>query len=238
MLCFMRYVELCVINLLIYAYTSVILFLLKCIIIINWHWHAKSNLTLNSKLTPFWASNFNHKCSLAPLRSLLIRGLIDLELHFHFQLQNLFIFIVAVGIETVKLSLVCFCDVQGLVHSLHTNAHILHCCSAWFELNKIVHLDCFRVWLFHNTILLCHVQIYPAEGISAFNAALVFYLDIHVFGMHTARGHQREGHPPICLWYFPKEYLRRLHININEWYILFSWFWCVRWGEVFIHWYK
>ena len=35
MLCFMRYVELCVINLPIYAYMSVILFLLKCIIIIN-----------------------------------------------------------------------------------------------------------------------------------------------------------------------------------------------------------
>ena len=60
----------------------------------NWPWPSRSNLTSNSKLTPFWACpnhysplwfpNLDNKCILALLRSLLIQGLIDLELHPHF----------------------------------------------------------------------------------------------------------------------------------------------------------
>ena len=40
----------------------------------------------------------------------------------------------------------------------------------WIKQN---HLDCLIVRLFHSKTMLCHILIYAAEGISAFNAALV-----------------------------------------------------------------
>ena len=62
----------------------------------NWPWPSRSNLTSNSKLTPFWAcptnssppilvriSKFGQQMHFSR-RSLLIRGLIDLELDPHF----------------------------------------------------------------------------------------------------------------------------------------------------------
>ena len=106
----------------------------------KWPWPSRSNLTSNSKLTPFWAcpnhysppilvriSKFGQQMHfLALLRTLSIRGLIDFDLHPHFWFQNFFFFIVAMCIETVKQSLVCFNAVQGLFHSLFTCAHGEH----------------------------------------------------------------------------------------------------------------
>ena len=67
---------------------------------VHWPWPSRLNWTLKSKFTPFWACEFvrtinqyqmkwgfpnlDQKCILVLLRSLLILGLIDLDLHFHF----------------------------------------------------------------------------------------------------------------------------------------------------------
>ena len=66
---------------------------------------SKSNLTLNSKFTPFWVfhaithqqltleiQNLEHKCMLALLRSLSILGPIDLVLDFIFENWNIFLY--------------------------------------------------------------------------------------------------------------------------------------------------
>ena len=66
----------------------------------DWRWSSRSNWTWKSKFTPFWDCEFvraisqyqikwgfpnlDQKCILALLRSLLILGLIDLDLQFHF----------------------------------------------------------------------------------------------------------------------------------------------------------
>ena len=63
----------------------------------NWPWPSRSNLTSNSKLTPFWAcpnhysppilvriSKFGQQMHFSTVRSLLIWGVIDRELHPHF----------------------------------------------------------------------------------------------------------------------------------------------------------
>ena len=101
----------------------------------NWPWPSRSNLTSNSKLTPFWACP-NHYSP-----PILVRiSKLGQEMHFStvkipvnsgldwpwtspsFLIPKLFC-IMAVCIETVKQSLVCFNSVQGLFHSLYTSAH-------------------------------------------------------------------------------------------------------------------
>ena len=104
----------------------------------NWP-HFELVQTITHHLFKLGFPNLDNKCILALLRSLLIRDLIDLELHLHFQFQNLFVCIVVVCTETVKRFLVCFNAVQGLFHSLYSSAPgertakgewSLYCCSA------------------------------------------------------------------------------------------------------------
>ena len=103
----------------------------------NWLWPSRSNLSSNSKLTPFWACP-NHYSP-----TILVRiSKLGQEMHFStvkipvnsvldwpwtspsFSNSKTYFFcIVAVCIETVKQSLVCFNSVQGLFHSLYTSAH-------------------------------------------------------------------------------------------------------------------
>ena len=101
----------------------------------NRPWPSRSNLTSNSKLTPFWACP-NHYSP-----PILVRiSKLGQEMHFStvkipvnsgldwpwtspsFLIPKLIFCIVAVCIETVKQSLVCFNSVQGLFHSLYTSA--------------------------------------------------------------------------------------------------------------------
>ena len=97
----------------------------------NWPSPSRSNLTSNSKLTPFWACP-NHYSPRILVRIFKLRQ----QMHFStvkipvnsglhwprtspsFLIPNLFICIV-VCIETVKQSLVCFNAVQGLFDRLH-----------------------------------------------------------------------------------------------------------------------
>ena len=103
----------------------------------NWQWPSRSNLTSNSKLTPFWACP-NHYSP-----PILVRiSKLGQEMHFStvkipvnsgldwpltspsFLIQKpIFFCIVAVCIETVKQYLVCFNSVERLFHSLYTSAH-------------------------------------------------------------------------------------------------------------------
>ena len=57
-------------------------------------------------------------------------------------------------------------------HSQSVMGPLLLSCLISIKQNH--HLNCFTVWLFHNMTMLCHILILVAEGISAFNAALVF----------------------------------------------------------------
>ena len=80
---------------------------------VDWPWSSRSNFTWKSKFTLFWACphdtrhklklgfpNFDQKCILVLLRSLLILGLIGLDLQFHFQFWNPFFY---------QIYLCCFC---------------------------------------------------------------------------------------------------------------------------------
>ena len=102
----------------------------------NWPWPSRSNLTSNSKLTPFWAcpnhysppilvgiSKFGQQMHFSTVKIPVNSGLDWPWTSPSFLIPNLFFFIVAVCIETVKQSLVCFNAVQWLFHSLYTSAH-------------------------------------------------------------------------------------------------------------------
>ena len=101
----------------------------------NWLWPSKSNLTSNSKLTPFWAcpnhysppilvwiSKFGQQMHCCTVKIPVNSGFDWLWTSPSFVIPKLF-FIVAVCIETVKQYLVCFNAVHGLFHSLYTSAH-------------------------------------------------------------------------------------------------------------------
>ena len=102
----------------------------------KWPWPSKSNLTSNSKLTPFWAcpnhysppilvriSKFGQQMHFSTVKNPVNSGLDWLWPSTSFLIPKLIFFIVAMCIETVKQSLVCFNAVQGLFHSLFTCAH-------------------------------------------------------------------------------------------------------------------
>ena len=103
----------------------------------NWSWPSRSNLTSNSKLTPFWASpnhysppilvrisKFGQQMHSSTVKIPVNSGLDWPWTSPSFLIPKLIFFcIVAVCIETVKQSLVCFNSVQGLFHSLYTSAH-------------------------------------------------------------------------------------------------------------------
>ena len=101
----------------------------------NWPWPSRSNLTSNSKLTPFWACP-NHYSP-----PILVRiSKLGQEMHFStvkipvnsgldwpwtspsFLSPKLFFF----ALWRCALRLVCFNSVQGLFHSLYTSAHGEH----------------------------------------------------------------------------------------------------------------
>ena len=98
----------------------------------GWLWPSRSNLTSNSKLTPFWAFP-THYASPVQVR------ISKFGPQMHFSAVKIPVnCIVVVCIETLKQFLVCFNAVQGLFHSLYTSAHGectanvewgLHCCS-------------------------------------------------------------------------------------------------------------
>ena len=101
----------------------------------NWPWPSRSNLTSNSKLTPFWAcpnhysppilvriSKFGQQMHFSTVKIPVNSGLDWLWTWPSFLIPKL-ICIVVVCIETVKQSLVCFNAVQGLFHSLYISAH-------------------------------------------------------------------------------------------------------------------
>ena len=102
----------------------------------KWPWRSRSNLTSNSKLTPFWAcpnhypppilvriSEFGQQMHFSTVKNPVNSGLDWPWPSPSFLIPKLFFFIVAMCIETVKQSLVCFNAVQGLFHSLFTCAH-------------------------------------------------------------------------------------------------------------------
>ena len=102
----------------------------------KWPWPSRSNLTPNSKLTPFWAcpnhnsppilvriSKFGQQMHFSTVKMPVNSGLDWPWTSPSFLIRKLFFFIVAVCIETVKQYLVWFNAVQGLFHSLYTSAH-------------------------------------------------------------------------------------------------------------------
>ena len=102
----------------------------------NWPWPSRSNLTSKSEFTPFWAcqdhysppilvriSKFGQQMHFSTVKIPVISGLDWPWTSPSFLIPKLFFFILTVCIETVKPSLVCFNAVQGLFHSLYTNAH-------------------------------------------------------------------------------------------------------------------
>ena len=143
----------------------------------NWPWPSRSNLTSNSKLTPFWAcpnhysppilvriSELGQEMHISTVRIPVNSGLDWPWTSPSLPIPKLIFFcIMAVCIETVKQSLICFNSVQGLFHSLYTThsqsgmGPLVLECLIWIKQNR--HLDCFTVWLFHNTTMLCYILI-------------------------------------------------------------------------------
>ena len=147
----------------------------------NWPWPSRSNLTSNSKLTPFWACP-NHYSP-----PILVRiSKLGQEMHFStvkipvnsgldwpwtspsFLIPKL-IFLHYGGVhwdcETVH-GLFQFCSgtVSQSLHQCTWGTHsqsgmgpLVLECLIWIKQNR--HLDCFTVWLFHNMIMLCHILI-------------------------------------------------------------------------------
>ena len=147
----------------------------------NWPWPSMSNLTSNSKLTPFWACP-NHYSP-----PILVRiSKLGQEMHFStvkipvnsgldwpwtspsFLIPKL-IFLHFGGVhwdcETVP-GLFQFCSgtVSQSLHQCTWGTHsqsgmgpLVLECLIWIKQNR--HLDCFTVWLFHNTTMLCHILI-------------------------------------------------------------------------------
>ena len=156
----------------------------------NWPWPSRSNLTSNSILTPFWACP-NHYLHAILVRI----SKLGQEMHFStvkipvnsgldwpwtspsFLIPKL-IFLLCGGVhwdcETV-FGLFQFCSGTGSksLHHVHQCTWGTHSqsgmgplvleCLIWIKQNR--HLDCFTVWLFHNTTMLCHILISVAEGI-------------------------------------------------------------------------
>ena len=147
----------------------------------NWPWPSRSNLTSNSKLTPFWACP-NHYSP-----PILVRiSKLGQEMHFStvkipvnsrfdwpwtspsFRIPKL-IFLHCGGVhwncETVP-ALFQFCSgtVSQSLHQCTWGTYsqsgmgpLVLECLIWIKQNR--HLDCFTVWLFHNTTMLCHILI-------------------------------------------------------------------------------
>ena len=147
----------------------------------NWPWPSRSNLTSNSKFTPFWAFA-NHYSP-----AILVRiSKLGQEMHFStvkipvnsgldwpwtspsFLIPKL-IFLHCGGVhwdcKTVP-GLFQFCSgtVSQSLHQCTRGTHsqsgmgpLVLECLIWIKQNR--HLDCFTVWLFHNTTMLCHILI-------------------------------------------------------------------------------
>ena len=147
----------------------------------NWPWPSKSNLTSNSKLTTFWVCP-NHYSP-----PILVR-ISKLGQEMHFSTVNIpvnsgldwpwtspsflipkLIFLHCDGVhwdcETVP-GLFQFCSgtVSQSLHQCTWGTHsqsgmgpLVLECLIWIKQNR--HLDCFTVWLFHNTTMLCHILI-------------------------------------------------------------------------------
>ena len=147
----------------------------------NGPWPSRSNLTSNSKLTPFWVCP-NHYSP-----PILVRiSKLGQEMHFStvkipvnsgldwpwtspsFLIPKL-IFLHCGGVhwdsETVP-GLFQFCSgtVSQSLHQCTWGTHsqsgmgpLVLECLIWIKQNR--HLDCFTVWLFHNTTMLCHILI-------------------------------------------------------------------------------
>ena len=147
----------------------------------NGLWPSRSNLTSNSKLTPFWVCP-NHYSP-----PILVRiSKLGQEMHFStvkipvnsgldwpwtspsFLIPKL-IFLHCGGVhwdsETVP-GLFQFCSgtVSQSLHQCTWGTHsqsgmgpLVLECLIWIKQNR--HLDCFTVWLFHNTTMLCHILI-------------------------------------------------------------------------------
>ena len=146
----------------------------------NWPWPSRSNLTSNSKLTPFWAcpnhysppilvriSKLGQEMHLSTVKipvnsgldwpwtspSFLIPKLIFLHyggVHWDCEtVPGLFQFYSG----TVSQSLH---QCKWGTHSQSGMGPLVLECLIWIKQNR--HQDCFTVWLFHNTTMLCQVN--------------------------------------------------------------------------------
>ena len=125
----------------------------------NWPWPSRSNLTSNSKLTPFWACP-NHYWPPILVRiskldwpwtspSFLIPKLIFLHCGgVHWDCETVF-----------GLFQFCSGTVSQSLHQCTWGTHSQSGERTALVLEQNHHLDCFTVWLFHNTTMLCHILI-------------------------------------------------------------------------------
>ena len=148
----------------------------------NWPSSSRSNLTSNSKLTPFWAcpnhysppilvriSKFGQQMHFSTVKIPVNSGLDWPWTSLSFLIPKLIFFLHCGGVhwdcETVTGLFQCCSGTvsQSLdqctrrMHSQSGIGPLVLECLIWIKQNS--HLDCFTIWLFHNTTMLCHILI-------------------------------------------------------------------------------
>ena len=139
----------------------------------GWPWPSRSNLTSNSKLTPFWACPTHYASPIQvriskfgpQMHFSAVKIPVNSELDWSWTLLSFLI---------PKI----FCLHCGGVHwdcefvsmlfrdcfTVFTPVHMENAPQMWNGDSTAVvkqnhHIDCFTVWLFHSTTMLCHILI-------------------------------------------------------------------------------
>ena len=102
----------------------------------GWPWPSRSNLTSNSKLTPFWACPTHYA---SPIQVRISK--FGPQMHF----------------SVVKIPVNSELDWSWTLHM--ENAPQMWNGDSTAVVKQNHHIDCFTVWLFHSTTMLCHILI-------------------------------------------------------------------------------
>ena len=102
----------------------------------GWPWPSRSNLTSNSKLTPFWACPTHYA---SPIQVRISK--FGPQMHF----------------SVVKIPVNSELDWSWTLHM--ENAPQMWNGNSNAVVKQNYHIDCFTVWLFHSTTMLCHILI-------------------------------------------------------------------------------
>ena len=102
----------------------------------GWPWPSRSNLTSNSKLTPFWACPTHYA---SPIQVRISK--FGPQMHF----------------SVVKIPVNLEPDWSWTLHM--ENAPQMWNGDSTAVVKQNHHIDCFTVWLFHSTTMLCHILI-------------------------------------------------------------------------------